>query len=418
MTDETVEVSFRQVLRNKDFLRLWLAGFISTFGDWLATVALISLLAFRLKGTPSQVSLVLMSYIVPFVIVGPLLGVFADRWDVKKAMVLSDIIRAVLAVLLLFSTQPYHFYLIILALSSVSCLFMPCQNIAVQNLVRKEELLVANSLNLQTEQFTKIIGPAFAGALIEILGERICFIIDGFTFAVSALLIATISPIRDHSKDKPSRSTFAELRDTVSFIWSHRAIRFMILSTAVAVIALGGYSSTVAVYVRDVLSSSAVVYGGMVSSVGVGTVIGALLVAKAGQNRSKMRLMALGFLTIGVSILVLAALRNAPVAITASVFVGFGLAFVMIPSETLIQEETPMTTLGKVGNVALALTTGAQLLGLLVGGTVANNAGTIVVYYFISGMLMITALVGARHDRRFHHAGLRGVEKTGADINL
>lgn len=399
MTDQTTDVSFRQVLKNKNFLALWLAGLISTFGDWLATLGLISLLTFRLNATPSEVSRVLMCYIAPFVIVGPLLGVFADRWNPKKAMVLSDLIRAALAVLLLFSTQSYHFYLIVFALSSVSCLFMPCQNIAIQSLMKKEELLIANSLNLQTEQLTKIIGPAVAGALIQLLGERICFIIDGFSFLISACLIATIGSVLNRSTDSPPQSTFADLREAFTFTWSHGAIRFMIVSTAVAVFALGGFSSTAAVYVRDVLASNAGIYGIMVSSVGVGTLLGAFLVARAAQKQEKTRVLALGFLIIGISVLILATLRVVPVAIAASTLLGFGLAFVMIPSETLIQEETPRAILGRVGNVGLAATTGAQLAGLLAGGLVANRTGTVTVYYMAACLLVVTALVGFRHSR-------------------
>jgi Transmembrane secretion effector len=190
-------VSFRQVLTNRQFRALWLAQLVSNFGDWLALLALFSFIAFRLNGTPSQIAGMLISFTLPVAILGPIAGVFVDRWNLKRTMIASDLIRAVLAGLLAVSTELYQIYLITFALSCVSCFFLPAQMVAIPILVRKEELLVANSINAQTVQLIRVISPAIAGALVAWAGHKVCFYIDSLSFVLSAALLSTITLHRE-----------------------------------------------------------------------------------------------------------------------------------------------------------------------------------------------------------------------------
>ena len=189
MENSDAPVSFGRVLRNRQFRALWLAQLVSNFGDWLALLALFSFIAFRLHGTASQVGWMLISFTLPVAVLGPIAGVFVDRWNLKRTMIASDVIRAVLAALLAVSTELYQIYFLAFALSCVSCFFLPAQTVAIPLLVRKEELLVANSINAQTVQLIRVISPAVAGALVAWAGHKVCFYIDSLSFFISALLL-------------------------------------------------------------------------------------------------------------------------------------------------------------------------------------------------------------------------------------
>jgi len=108
------------VLRNRAFFRLWLAQLISSIGDWLAILALFSLASFRLQGTPLQVAAMMIAFVAPVAFIGPLAGVFADRWDVKRTMIGSDLIRAGLVALLALATRWHEIYLLVFALTTVT----------------------------------------------------------------------------------------------------------------------------------------------------------------------------------------------------------------------------------------------------------------------------------------------------------
>src|SRR5690348_15536055 len=97
--------------------RVWIAQVISLFGDFLALFAVIAVVTFRMHGSAAQVTGLQIAYMVPIVFVGPIAGVFVDRWPLKPTLVSSDLIRAVLAILLIPSTAVWQVYIVLAALS-------------------------------------------------------------------------------------------------------------------------------------------------------------------------------------------------------------------------------------------------------------------------------------------------------------
>src|SRR3984893_13192080 len=100
-----VSLSLRDVLKISGFKRLWLAQIVSILGDFLALFGVINLITFKWHGTPLQVTNVMIAFIIPMAIVGPLAGVFVDRWNVKRTMIVSDLIRAAPILGLVFVTR-------------------------------------------------------------------------------------------------------------------------------------------------------------------------------------------------------------------------------------------------------------------------------------------------------------------------
>src|SRR5436309_10020221 len=125
-------LTFREVLRIDVIRRIWYAQVVSLFGDFLALFAVIAVVSFRMHGTPSQLTGVQIAYMLPMVFVGPIAGVFVDRWPLKPTLVASDLIRAVLAVLLIPSPSVWQVYVVLAALSCVSAFFAPAQQVTVR----------------------------------------------------------------------------------------------------------------------------------------------------------------------------------------------------------------------------------------------------------------------------------------------
>ena len=171
-TAKAQPVTFKQVLANRHFRLLWIGQFVSSFGDWLAILALFSLIAFRWNGTPDKVAGIFVAFILPFTLLGPPAGVFVDRWNLKRTMIASDLLRAGLVTLFVLATTAWHTYAVMAMVSAISCFFLPAMNKAIPRLVKKEELMVANALNAQTIHLTKIIAPAIAGLLVAWAGEK------------------------------------------------------------------------------------------------------------------------------------------------------------------------------------------------------------------------------------------------------
>jgi MFS family permease len=394
-------VTFGEVLRNRRFLLLWLAQLVSSFGDWLAILAIFSMVTFRWNGSADDMAWVFVAFIGPLAILGPLAGVLVDRWDLKRTMVASDLARAVLAFALVFATDLWHLCLLMALLSTFSTIFLPAQGSMIPVLVKKEELLVANALNAQTVHLTKIIGTASAGFLISAFGEKPCFFIDSGSFVVSAALLLSIHasrPARESAKGLGA--AFRDLSEGVRFIWTHAALRFVLFAGAAAIFALGAFNALVAIFVRDILHSESRLFGGLVSVIGAGTILGATAIGKFAQNTSRVHLVTLGITGVSVGVAMLATSTSGYAALATSLFLGFATAGVLIPVQSFTQEESPREMLGRVNSSAISLITLSQMVGIAIAGRLAEQFGIRKLYYGIAVLLLLIAALGYAYARR------------------
>src|SRR5215813_1979394 len=185
MTAETKQLSFSEVLALRPVRLLWIAQVVSIFGDFLAIFAVLSDVSFRLKATPAQVTLISVAFLIPYALLGPVAGVFVDRLDARLTMIASDLIRAVLALGLVFASGLDQIYAILFALSVVSTFFVPAQTIMIRLITPREGLLAANALMQQAFQVVRIISPAIAGAMVRWIGAIPGYYFDGASFIFS-----------------------------------------------------------------------------------------------------------------------------------------------------------------------------------------------------------------------------------------
>ncbi|MGH9637457.1 MAG: MFS transporter, partial [Candidatus Angelobacter sp.] len=186
----------KTILSYKPFRTLWLAQFVSVFGDFLALFGVISLITFRWHGTPVQVTTVTIAFVLPMAIISPVAGVFVDHLNVKRLMIASDLIRAVLILMLVFTHNVMQISAIFVVLSSVSSFFAPAQSVTLRTIVPTEGLLAANAVMMQAFYIVRLLSPAAAGALVAWLTEKSCFYLDVASFIFSAAMISTLSVIR------------------------------------------------------------------------------------------------------------------------------------------------------------------------------------------------------------------------------
>src|SRR5216110_3038362 len=171
-------LTFRDVLRIDVMRNVWLAQVISLFGDFLALFAVIVVVSFAMHGTPNQITGVQIAYMLPIVFVGPIAGVFVDRWPLKPTLISSDLIRAILAVLLIPSTALWQVYIVLAALSCVSAFLGPAQQVTIRTHVPMHGLISANALMQIAFMGSRIVGPATAGAIATAFGPGVCYTLD------------------------------------------------------------------------------------------------------------------------------------------------------------------------------------------------------------------------------------------------
>ncbi len=365
----------RAVLAQPDFRKLWLAQFVSIFGDFLAIFGVISLITFRWHGNAVQVTSLLVSYFVPFALVGPLAGVFVDRWNVKRVMITSDLVRGALILLVAVATDVHQLYAIFAALGVFGSFFQPAQSVTVRALVPVEKLLAANAMMSQAFYTVRLASPVLAGALIAWLGENPCFYLDAASFAFSALMVGTLVINPQRPSGKSVQGFLGEFTTGNRFIFTHAQLAFIVTAMVIAMFVMSCFSPLISIYVRDLLHGGTFLYGFMSTMIGVGLILGTQSLTRFAKQRSKKDIVISGLLMLGVATGLLGAFANKGTAMLSLFVLGLAISFVLVPAQTLMQQETPHAMIGRVSSSFVSLISVAQVGGLLLSGYLAHVLG-------------------------------------------
>jgi len=387
-------MTFRDVLAIVPVRRLWTAQIVSVLGDFLAVFAVISVATFRMHANAAQISLILVSFMLPLAIISPLAGVLVDRWDRKRVMILSDIIRAFIVAGLVWATELWHIYAIFIALSSVSSFFMPAQSVVVRTLVPAAGLMAANALMSQAFQVTQIISPALAGWIVDHGGAAVCFWLDVVSFLFSAFMVSLIPPLQKPAAPKTVGGFLGELTSGLRYLFTHASLQFVMVSMTIGMFAIRCFGALLAVYVRDILHGSASSFGSLSTMIGIGMIAATQTVHRFGKSRSRKDLVVAGLLGCGFAILLMAALQSIVSTAAGLFFLGFGAAFIFIPAQTLLQEHTPVEMLGRVSSSLMSSLAFTQVIALLGAGAVAELIGIQRLYYGVAALLVVHSVLG------------------------
>ena len=392
----------REVLRITTMRRLWYAQIVSNFGDFLALFAVIGVLTFKLHATAQQVTGVQISYQVPIAVLGILAGVFVDRWPLKRTLISSDVIRGCLCLLLLVATQIWHFYLILAAISIVSSFFGPAQGVVIREAVPLHGLRSSNALMQQVMFMMRIVGPAAAGMLVAAFGPNVCYWLDVVSFFASASFIASIAIQRSAAVHKHTAAedkgavakVWHDMQQGMSFILHHAALLFVILAMSAGMFVIGCFGPLIAVYVRDSVHAGNTVYGWASAMIGVGMLVGVNTLNTYGKNIRNTILVYSGLLGIAVSLMVLCLLTHIWSTLLGDFLIGCSVAGIIIPAQTLMQQETPPELMGRVGSTFMSCVFTAQILGLLLSGALAQFTSVRNVFAICAAMLVVLTLAG------------------------
>jgi MFS transporter, DHA3 family, macrolide efflux protein len=390
------EFTQKTILKHAPFRVLWLAQFVSIFGDFLALFGVISLIAFRWHGTAAQVTAVSIAYVAPLALLSPIAGVFVDHWNVKRVMIASDLVRAGLIVLLLFVTAPWQIYTIFFVLSTVSSFFSPAQSVAVRTLVPPEGLLAANGLMTQAFFIVRLVSPFAAGSVISTLGEKTCFYLDAASFAFSALMISSLAIVRP-VREQSERNLAALTRDFLEgnkFIFTHVGLSFVFLAMALATLVLSSFSPLISIYIRDYLHAGPFTFGTVSAMVGIGLMIGAQVLPGVNRGLSRTNVVLSGLMVLGAGAALLGTFRNIPMAALSMFLIGLAISFVLIPAQTMSQQETPPAMVARVSGSFMALMQMGNVMGLLLSGVLAQVLGVRQLFLASAGAMAVIVIAG------------------------
>ena len=426
------QVAYGRLFRNRSFMALWLGQTISFIGDYFYFLA-IPIMVERLTGSALLVGLSVISSALPMLVLGPIAGVFVDRWDRKRTMIVADILRALLVLLALTVKTPdqvWVYYVVGFLMSCVSRFFFPAQNAVLPLVVAdKNDLLAANGLMQIVQTLGLLIGPALAGFSIGIWGEQVAFLVDSGTYLVSALAIVTMTVPRTTAGRQDASGTgseisavWAELRDGVTYLFASRTMVGILLCMSVVHLGLGAINVIWVPFMQRTFGLGPEGLGAVDTAQGLGMALGALALGFVAARVTKRKLAGWSIIFIGAMI---ALVGLAPPFSLADMFPGIGtdvamaemtvgqrllhmplalllysllLGVALVPAQsalmTMMQLAVPDLKRGRVGSALNALTTAAGLVSMAVAAASGEVVELRMIYVAAGVIIGVAGVIG------------------------
>ncbi|MEA3494114.1 MAG: MFS transporter [Candidatus Margulisiibacteriota bacterium] len=394
---------FSHVLRNKNFLFLWLDQLMSQLADRFLLYVLL-ILAYQLTKSNLGVSVPMLAFGASAVVFGPTAGVFVDRWNKKRVMIVSNILRGLLILLVIpLINEPIGIlFLISFIIFSVSQFFSPAEISSIPLLVEKRDLIAANSLFMITLMVASIIGIGMAAPLTNYFGIRIVLIISAALHLASTLATFMIS--LNHRKKVTKDGIihlFKELLMGLEFIRRKPLIRYSLLKMFLATSVLAVVCLLAVNFSEKILRIGAANFGYLIFAAGSGMAFGGLLLGKFSHRFKKRNLVFTGFLLAGFSLLLLSKLTTVWIVFTLVFLLGLGNAFIITPLQTILHERVPRIIRGRVFGMQNMLINSAFTFPVVILGEMADRIGLRIIIICL-GITILSVGVFDRFLSRFN----------------
>lgn len=364
-------------LRHRDFRWFWIGLLISVNGTWMQNAAQ-GWLVYELTGSPLYLGIVGACGTLPILLLSLPAGVLADRWSKRRIVLVTQSIAALQAAtlaVLVYTGAVHVWHVMVLAglLGVVNAFDMPTRQSMVLELVGREDILNAVSLNSSAFNAGRVIGPSVAGVLLASAGMAGCFALNALSFLP---LIAAMSVIRPRpGQALPKGSLLQQIAGGLAWVRGHRVAASLLTLTAISGLFAMPYATLMPLFARNVFQVGPQGYGLLMSAPAVGSLLAASSIAALGHRFRTGRITLAGALLFPCSLLLLAAAPTYPVALAVLLLTGFGMMSFNTTSNTILQQAPPDEMRGRVMGVRAFLFGGMGPMGNMQIGAMAQWLG-------------------------------------------
>jgi MFS family permease len=395
--------SYLSLLRcNHDFRRLWLATLASYAGDWFNLLASAALIA-NLTDSGTAVSFMFLARFLPLFLFTPFAGVLADRFDRKRILVLSDVLRATTVaafVLVQLTQQIWLLYLLTIIQFSLSALFTPTHSAVLPNLVAKEDLVTANALDGFTWSTMLAIGALLGGIVASFFGITTAFAVDALTFLWSAWFISRIVGPTRKEAIAGDGGGLLQFVDGLRYLRGKPFILILALVKGSAALAWGALSVlelAMAERYFPIGEKGAITLSILYAVTGVGSGLGPLLMRRlvGDSQRSALWALTVGFAMLTIGVFWMGMARSLSELAGATLVRTLGGGTIWVFSAALLQTLTEDKFRGRVFSFEFAVFTLTQSIATLWAGVAQDNIGLDArqALLYTSGISLVVAIL-------------------------
>jgi MFS family permease len=385
-----------RALKSRNY-RLFFGGqSISLIGTWMTRIA-TSWLVYRLTDSAALLGIVSFAGQIPMFFLGPIAGVWVDRWDRHRTLVVTQALSMIqsfaLAVLaLLHIINIWEILFLSLMQGLINAFDMPSrQAFVVQMVENREDLSNAIALNSSMVNASRLVGPAVAGVVIAGWGEGYCFLIDGISFlaVIASLLMMRITVTQARALQ---RNVWQELHEGWRYVVDSVAIRSILLLLALVSLLGFPYSVLMPIFASDVLHGGPHTLGFLMAASGVGALIGAISLAMRKSVLGLGRYIAICAALFGVSLMGFSLSRMLWLSLILMAVTGFGFMQQMASSNTVLQTIVADEKRGRVMAFYGMAFLGMAPFGSLLAGGLAARIGAPATLFWCGAAVVVSSL--------------------------
>ena len=367
------------VLRNRQFLSLFVGRLISSLGDWILDVTL-PVWMYQLTGSGLALSVVVILQTLPQILLSPVAGLVADRVDRRLLVVVLNVLFALSTASLIFvndNTGVPLIYAVATANAILGAFLAPAQSALIPMIVPQEDRQSANSLFGLVGAVIMIVGPLVGGILFAVSGPVTTVSIDVATFLVAAVAVFLIGSLPEQTvtSDKAVEGKWDQIIGGWRVAWQEPTLRTLLYTWGVMMSASGVVMAVLVIFARDVLQGGDAGYGYIRAAQGLGMFLGGVLTQIIGKRLLPSQWFRGGMLAFGPLFILGTLAPSLPIAAIWVAAMGGAMVVVAINNQTLMQNLTQNEFRGRVSAAFDAVSSSAVLIGAALGGVLVAEIG-------------------------------------------
>lgn len=368
-----------RALSQRNFRLYFLGQSASFVGTWMQQIALAWLI-YRLTGSPFMLGLTAFAGNIPILFLAPFGGVWSDRLNRRRAMLLTQSLSLLQAAVLAGLTfagriEVWHLLSAATFLGFVNAFDTPLRQAFLLEMVgSRENLPNAIALNSLMMNGSRLVGPALAGVVLAAAGEAWCFLLNAASYLAMLAALAAMQ-LPPSPPPRSGQPVLAGLREAVHFAWSFKPSRYLIGLVALVSFVATPYASLMPVFARDVLGGDASTLGLLVGASGAGAMAGVLYLAGRRGAAGLERLIAFAGACAGMGLILFSQSNTLWLSLAVLPLVGFGIISIAASVNTILQLVAPDAMRGRLVSLHIAAFLGVMPVGSLVFGLFAERFG-------------------------------------------
>lgn len=393
----------KEILKFKDFIKLFTANLVSRFGDSVDMIA-YGVMVYQLTGSKMLLASIYVCNVLPSILFSSLSGTVVDFFDKKKITIIGDVLRGGLVLLTayLYSQNllnTWYLFLFTIINSTIETFVSPCKFSTIPKLIDEKHYLTVNSSLQSVTKFAELMGMGIAGTIIGFIGISGAMVIDAISFILSALIILFVKFPREELKQFTKSNYMDAYKEGIKFVFNRKIILSFIISLTLLNFLLTPISALQPAYVEDILKMGAVGLSYLSLSFTLGNILGGILAGKMGSKLGIKKMLFIGLFFTGVfySALALPAFINmfSPIVLSclSMGLIGVILPFATAALSTVIMTITPKEMLARVGSVINMFGLSASPLGAFVSGVIVSFMDLEFLILLFGILFMLTSIL-------------------------